>query len=68
MEDYKRITEQFRELQKKSKHFMATDAKKFHDVWLMNEAEAKDLIKKVLEEDRIINEHQLGLPWESPDV
>ncbi|XP_064652139.1 dynein regulatory complex protein 1-like [Lineus longissimus] len=68
MEDYKRITEQFRELQKKSKHFMATDARKFHDVWLMNEAEAKDLVMKVLEEDRIINEHQLGLPWGSPDV
>lgn len=67
-EDYKRITEQFRELQKKSKHFMATDNKKFHDVWVMNEEEAKDLVKKVLEEDRIIHEQQLGLVWDVPDL
>lgn len=67
-EDYKRITEQFRELQKKSKHFMATDYKKFHDVWVMNEEEAKVLVKKVMEEDRIICEQQLGLNWDSPDL
>ena len=47
---------------------MATDAKKFHDVWVMNEEEAKDLVEKVLDEDRVIHEQQLGLPWKSPDV
>jgi len=47
---------------------MATDAKKFHDVWVMNEEEAKDLVRKVLEEDRIIHEQQLGLPWDTPDL
>ena len=47
---------------------MSTDTKKFHDVWLMNEAEAKDLLKKVLEIDRLIHEQQLGLTWTSPDV
>jgi len=67
-EDYKRITEQFKELQKKSKHFMSTDAKKFHDVWCMNEGEAKELVEKVIEEDRIIHEQQLGLPWNKPDM
>ncbi|XP_074656888.1 dynein regulatory complex protein 1-like [Tubulanus polymorphus] len=68
MEDYKRITEQFKELQKKSKHFISTDAKKFHDIWCMNEAEAKDLVRKAMEENRIIHEHQLGLPWSPPDL
>ena len=47
---------------------MATDARKFHDVWCMNEEEAKQLVEKLLEEDRIINEHQLGLPWQTGDM
>jgi dynein regulatory complex protein 1 len=67
-EDYKRIQEQFRELQKKSKHFMATDVCKFRDVWIMNEEEAKALVQKVMEEDRIIHEQQLGLAWEPPNL
>ncbi|KAL9962962.1 hypothetical protein ACROYT_G032120 [Oculina patagonica] len=67
-DDYKRITEQFRELQKKSRHFQATDQKKFHDIWAMNEEQVRELVHSVLEEDRIIHEHQLGLPWEKPDL
>ncbi|XP_071491809.1 dynein regulatory complex protein 1-like [Diadema antillarum] len=62
-DDYKRITEQFKELQKKSKHFQATDTKKFHDIWVMNEEEVKELAAKLMEQDRIISEQQLGLPW-----
>ncbi|KAJ7361796.1 DNA replication checkpoint protein Drc1 [Desmophyllum pertusum] len=67
-DDYKRITEQFRELQKKSRHFQTTDQKKFQDIWAMNEEQVRELVHSVLEEDRIIHEHQLGLPWESPDL
>ncbi|RUS77198.1 hypothetical protein EGW08_015025 [Elysia chlorotica] len=67
-EDYKRITEQFHDLQRKSKHFLATDAKKFHDIWCMNEEELKGLLKEVLEVDRVIHEQQLGLPPEQPDL
>jgi len=47
---------------------MATDARKFHDVWCMNEEEAKQLVEKVLEEDRIVSVQQLGLAWDSPDL
>ena len=50
------------------RHFIATDAKKFHDVWVMNEEEAKELVRKVLEQDRIINEHQVGNTWYPPEV
>ena len=105
-DDYKRITEQFRELQKKSRwekyssltfiilgfyeqyffrilwnkgryyhylpflfrHFQTTDQKKFHDIWAMNEEQVRELVHSVLEEDRIIHEQQLGLPWEAPDL
>lgn len=37
-------------------------------MWLMNETQAKELIKDVLEEDRIIHEQQLGLPWKRPEL
>ncbi|XP_055954259.1 dynein regulatory complex protein 1 [Patella vulgata] len=67
-EDYKRIAEQFRDLQKKSKHFMATDAKKFADVWCMNEEECKEILNSILQCDTVVHEQQLGLQWESPDL
>ncbi|KAH9502944.1 DNA replication checkpoint protein Drc1 [Bulinus truncatus] len=67
-EDYKRITAQFHDLQRKSKHFMATDAKKLHEIWCMNEEECKALAKEVLDADKSIFEQQLGLKWESPDT
>ena len=47
---------------------MSIDCKKFHDIWVMNEEEAKQLLQKVLEEDCIIHEHQLGLPWMQPQL
>ena len=47
---------------------MATDARKFHDVWVMNEGEAKELVARVMEEDRLVHEQQLGLPWPQPDL
>lgn len=47
---------------------MAADAKKFHDVWCMNEEECKELAQSVLEADRIIFEQQLGLKYQTPDV
>ncbi|KAK2551528.1 Dynein regulatory complex protein 1 [Acropora cervicornis] len=67
-DDYKRITEQFRELQKKSRHFQTMDQKKFQDIWSMNEEQVKELVHNVMEEDRIIHEQQLGLPWQPPDL
>ena len=65
---YKRITDQFKELQKKSKHFQATDTKKFIDVWIMNEEEAVEYAEKVLNEDKIIFSQQLGLNWAVPET
>lgn len=48
------------------RHFAASDAEKFMKVWLMNEEEAKGLMRKALDADRIIHTQQLGLPWEEP--
>ena len=33
----------------------------------MNDEDAKEIMRKVLQADRIINEQQLGLKWEPPE-
>ncbi|XP_072913144.1 dynein regulatory complex protein 1 [Hemitrygon akajei] len=67
-DQYKRTVELYKDLQKKMRHFAAVDAKKFEGVWLMNEEEVKNLVKKVLDADRIIHHQQLGLSWTMPDL
>ncbi|XP_054843506.1 dynein regulatory complex protein 1 [Eublepharis macularius] len=65
--DYKRIVEQYKDLQRTMRHFAIVDAEHFLEVWLMNEEEAKGLISKALDADRVINMQQLGLSWVEPD-
>ncbi|KAG8445919.1 hypothetical protein GDO86_010641 [Hymenochirus boettgeri] len=67
-DDYMRIVEQYKDLQKKMWHFDVVETKMFEDIWLMNEEEVKKLMQKALEADRIIQEQQLGLPWEAPNL
>ncbi|KAM8810007.1 dynein regulatory complex protein 1 [Eudromia elegans] len=64
--DYERLLGQCKELQKMMRHFAVSDAEKFTEVWLMNEEEAKGLIRRAFDADRIIHTQQLGLPWEEP--
>ncbi|KAM9297952.1 dynein regulatory complex protein 1 [Morus bassanus] len=64
--DCERITGQCKEVQRRMRHFAVSDAEKFTEVWLMNEEEAKGLMRKALDADRIIHTQQLGLPWEEP--
>ncbi|XP_064197328.1 dynein regulatory complex protein 1 [Anguilla rostrata] len=49
-------------------HFSAVDARKFEEIWLMNEAEVKALVERALEMDRLVHEQYLGLPWERPST
>uniref|UniRef100_A0A8C3WEN3 Dynein regulatory complex protein 1 n=1 Tax=Catagonus wagneri TaxID=51154 RepID=A0A8C3WEN3_9CETA len=65
--DYKRLVMQFKEMQKAMRHFALIDDKQFREIWLMNEEEAKDLISRAFDVDRIIHTHHLGLPWTAPD-
>ncbi|KAL7872331.1 hypothetical protein SRHO_G00073140 [Serrasalmus rhombeus] len=67
-DDYKRAMQQYKDMQKKMRHFAAVDAKRFDEVWLMNEAEAKALVHRALEIDRLIHEQQLGLAWFPPSL
>ncbi|NXE84758.1 DRC1 protein, partial [Cochlearius cochlearius] len=64
--DCERIVGQCKEVQRRMRHFAVSDAEKFTEVWLMNEEEAKGLMRKALDADRIIHTQQLGLPWEEP--
>ncbi|XP_048373202.1 dynein regulatory complex protein 1 [Sphaerodactylus townsendi] len=64
--DYQRIVEQYKDLQRTMRHFAIVDADHFLQVWLMNEEEAKGLIRKAFDADRVINMQQLGLPWVEP--
>lgn len=65
-EEYKRITEQFKDLQNKFKHFESADTRKYRDVWHMKEDTVTDLMRRVLQADKIIHEQQLGLNWYPP--
>ncbi len=50
------------------RHFMSTDARKFEEIWLMNEEEAKELVHRVSAQDRAVTEQQLGLPFTESDL
>ncbi|XP_042321287.1 dynein regulatory complex protein 1 [Sceloporus undulatus] len=65
--DYKRIVVQYKDLQRTMRHFAIVDAEHFLAVWLMNEEEAKQLIRKAFNADSVIHAQQLGLHWIEPD-
>ena len=65
-DEYKRITEQFKFLQGKFRHFELSDIKKYHDIWNMKEKSVAELVKEVLQADKIIHEQQLGWDWRAP--
>uniref|UniRef100_A0A8D0GDR6 Dynein regulatory complex protein 1 n=1 Tax=Sphenodon punctatus TaxID=8508 RepID=A0A8D0GDR6_SPHPU len=65
--DYKRIVEQYKDLQRTMRHFAIIDSEHFLEFWLMNEEEAKGLIRKAFDADHVIHAQQLGLAWVEPD-
>ncbi|XP_076612937.1 dynein regulatory complex protein 1 [Chaetodon auriga] len=67
-EDYKRNVHQYEHMQKKIKHFAAADIRKFEEMWLMLEAEVKQLVERALVIDSLICKQHLGLAWERPPM
>ena len=65
-DEYKRITKQFKDLQIKFRHFKESDTKRYKEVWKMNEEKVAAVVQKVLQADKIIHEHHLGLEWRPP--
>ncbi|KAL0967736.1 hypothetical protein UPYG_G00256220 [Umbra pygmaea] len=68
MDDYRRLKQQYEHMQKKMRHFASVGAKKFEEMWLLNEEEVKVLVVKALDVDRLIHEQQLGLAWQRPPL
>ncbi|NXB01895.1 DRC1 protein, partial [Cnemophilus loriae] len=64
--DLERVTGQFQETRSRLRQLVRSGAEKFRQVWIVNEEEAKGLIREALDADRIIHVQQLGMPWEEP--
>ncbi|KAM7395296.1 hypothetical protein PAMA_006864 [Pampus argenteus] len=67
-EEYKRNIQQYERIQKKISHFAVADAKKFEEMWLMIDAELKQLVEGALVIDSLIYKQHLGLDWERPHM
>ena len=65
-EEFKRTTELFKDMQNKYRHFQVADRKRFGDIWEANEQEVIELVKRVLQADKVVHEQQLGLNWCPP--
>ena len=67
LEEHRRTTEAFKDLQTKHRHFKRQDAKKFQEVWAMNEEAVMSRVKRALDADRVLHEQQLGWRWHAPN-
>uniref|UniRef100_UPI0037E7266B dynein regulatory complex protein 1 n=1 Tax=Semicossyphus pulcher TaxID=241346 RepID=UPI0037E7266B len=67
-EQYKRNIQQYERVQKKMEHFTVADVRKYEKMWLMIEAEVKQLVERVLAIDSLICKQHLGLAWERPHM
>ncbi|KAK3543638.1 hypothetical protein QTP70_025991 [Hemibagrus guttatus] len=65
---YNRLVQQYKDIHKRKRHFASVDAKRYEEVWLMKEDEAKNLACKAVDLDRVIHEQVLGLTWSPPTL
>ncbi|XP_037986435.1 dynein regulatory complex protein 1-like [Motacilla alba alba] len=64
--ELERVTGQFQETRDRMRRLLRGSAERFRQVWIVNEEEAKALIRQLLDADRVIHVQQLGMPWEEP--
>lgn len=67
-ESYRRVTEQYKDLQLKFQHFEKADVDKYNQVWQMHENDCMGLVHKCLQGDRVVFEELLGVPWIPPTL
>ncbi|KAK3569517.1 hypothetical protein QTP86_034347 [Hemibagrus guttatus] len=65
---YNRLVQQYNDIQKRNRHFALVDAKRYEEIWLMKEDEAKALARRAVGLDRDIYEQVLGLTWSPPTL
>jgi len=63
---YKNFTKQFKLLQQKYKRFEKSDENRISLIQSMNEHEAKALVEKIMNADKVIHLQQLNVPWKPP--
>ena len=66
-ENYDKVVQQHKELEKKRTHFSNSESKRFHELWKMNFNTVKNLAAQCLQADRIIHRQQIGLEWSKDD-
>ena len=64
--EYKIFTNEFIKLQKRFEKFETADNKRIKDIWSMNDAEARELVHKIMHADKVIHLQQLSIPWQPP--
>lgn len=67
-DSYRRVTEQYKDLQLKFQHFEKADVEKYNQVWQMHENDCMRLVHKCLQGDRVVFEELLGVPWVPPQL
>jgi dynein regulatory complex protein 1 len=67
-EQYRRITEQYKDLQLRFQYFVKADTAQYAEVWEMNEREAMQLVDQCVQGDRVVFEQQLGVEWRPPST
>lgn len=64
--EFKKFTKQFKELQKKFERFEKSDNNRLKEIWEMNEKEAKEIVEKIMNADKVIHTQQLDIQWKPP--
>jgi dynein regulatory complex protein 1 len=65
-EEFKNFTKMFKELQKKYERFEKSDNNRISEVWQMNEQEAKAIVEKIIQADKVVHSQQLNIEWKPP--
>lgn len=66
-DEYRRILQNYRELQLRFRNVAYTDFNNFREVWNLNEARLHQLVLKVLEANRVVNQQELGKAIPEPN-
>ncbi|XP_072306407.1 dynein regulatory complex protein 1-like [Eucyclogobius newberryi] len=68
LKELNRKAQDYERLQKKRLHFAVAGAVQFENMWLMEEAEVKELLERALYVDSTIYQQVLRVPWERPNL
>ncbi|GAQ88914.1 hypothetical protein KFL_004690070 [Klebsormidium nitens] len=67
-DEYRRCTEQFKDLQDKVAHFARTDRTQYAQLFEMKQGKAARLVTSLLRADKVLHEQQLGWAWHPPSA